>query len=137
SETAAEIIQEREKFNELLVPARQLIQTCQSIEQLQQIEKLVNEGENLVKKLPVLVEKANNSIRLAKKCSEICVEYNVLGKSPFKAGGRNQSTAKTLGLSEKTDGVMSYVFPWCCFVLLLGACLNLCHHIPFYGVPPG
>ncbi|KAI3873002.1 hypothetical protein MKW92_046383, partial [Papaver armeniacum] len=131
NETSSQIIRERKTFNELLVPARQLIQTCQSIEQLQQIEKLVKEGENLVKKLAVLDEKANNSMRLARQCSEICVGYNVLGKSPFKAGGRNQSTAKTLGLSEKTDGVMSYVIPWCCFVLLLGACLNLCHHIPF------
>ncbi|KAI3888689.1 hypothetical protein MKX03_012878 [Papaver bracteatum] len=94
NEAAAVIIQERKKFNELLVPTRQLIQTCQSIEQLQQIEKLVKEGENLVEELAVLEEKANNSIRLAKKCSEICVEYNVLGKSPFNAGGRNQSTLR-------------------------------------------
>ncbi|KAI3951986.1 hypothetical protein MKW92_048004, partial [Papaver armeniacum] len=54
NETASQIIRERKTFNELLVPARQLIQTCQSIEQLQQIEKLVKEGENLVKKLAVL-----------------------------------------------------------------------------------
>ncbi|KAI3888691.1 hypothetical protein MKX03_012880, partial [Papaver bracteatum] len=131
SEAAAEIIEERKKFDECCQLARKLMQTCQSNEQVQQIEKIIKEGENLVKKLAVLDKKANNSIRSAKKCSEICVEYNVLGKSPFKAGGRKQSTAKKLGLSEKTDGVMSYIVPWCCFVLLLSACWDLCHHIPF------
>ncbi|KAI3873003.1 hypothetical protein MKW92_046384, partial [Papaver armeniacum] len=102
-EAAAEIIQERKKINECCQLARQLMQTWQSNEHVQKIEKIVKEVENLGKKLAVLHKKANTSIRLAKKCSEICVEYNVLGKSPFKASGRNQSTSKKLGLSEKAD----------------------------------
>ncbi|MCL7051694.1 hypothetical protein MKW94_011369, partial [Papaver nudicaule] len=91
-----------QQVNEAEEYFKSLKQTIQSIEQIQVLKMLRHDLVERISSIRLAEKKWTNSKRLAEKCVKIGKEYTELGKSPFKAGGRNQDDKK-----EDKDGELN------------------------------